>query len=211
MLKSKEDLFEQERDAIAAMLRGSHAFVEAKTYAQTQLYFRYKVYDSYVVNERLYSTFAFWYFPKYTPWKFLFDKGIQRLVEGGFIDYWLKVQTYCYNLVYKPRTDNGLLNPGTPTGLRLVGTVNGTQLLLVREGFLRCDAVELHVDLEAVGLDIDLDAVGLDVDLDAVGLDVDLDAVGLDVDLDAVGLDIDLDAVYMATTVPYVGVGWEMR
>lgn len=43
MLKRKEELFEQERDAVAAMLQGTHAFVEAKTYGQTQLYLKYKV------------------------------------------------------------------------------------------------------------------------------------------------------------------------
>lgn len=43
MLKRKEDLFEQERDAVAAMLQGTHAFVDAKSYGQIQLYLKYKV------------------------------------------------------------------------------------------------------------------------------------------------------------------------
>ncbi|KAK4323038.1 hypothetical protein Pmani_006222 [Petrolisthes manimaculis] len=43
MLKRKEDLFEQEKDAVAAMLQGTHTFVDAKAYGQFQLYIKYKV------------------------------------------------------------------------------------------------------------------------------------------------------------------------
>lgn len=43
MLKSREDLFQQEGDAVAAMLQGTHAFVDAKLYGQIQLYLKYKV------------------------------------------------------------------------------------------------------------------------------------------------------------------------
>ncbi|KAK3877272.1 hypothetical protein Pcinc_018007 [Petrolisthes cinctipes] len=42
MLKRKEDLFELEKDAVAAMLQGTHTFVDAKAYGQFQLYMKYK-------------------------------------------------------------------------------------------------------------------------------------------------------------------------
>ncbi|KAG7174213.1 putative variant ionotropic glutamate receptor-like 1 [Homarus americanus] len=79
-LGKKLDLLPQKDDTLAAMLAGTPAVFGGAVTRKVILGVHHKVFPSHVS----------WIFPKYTPWKYKFDQGIQRLVEADFIQYWIK-------------------------------------------------------------------------------------------------------------------------
>ncbi|XP_071516177.1 uncharacterized protein [Panulirus ornatus] len=89
-LYEKLDFFPVQDDAVAAMLVGSHALLDTVMYGQVVLRSRHQAAKWYMVREQLLPSYTSWYFPKHTPWKDKFDQGIQRLVEAGLCQHWLK-------------------------------------------------------------------------------------------------------------------------
>ncbi|XP_071552924.1 glutamate receptor ionotropic, delta-2-like [Panulirus ornatus] len=91
-LERKLDVFPEDDDAVASMLDGTHAFVHGAINGYIRLGVRYKVFNFYEVGERMLPGYLSWYFPKYVPWKYKFDQGIQAVLEAGLFEHWLKVE-----------------------------------------------------------------------------------------------------------------------
>ncbi|XP_068208570.1 ionotropic receptor 21a-like [Palaemon carinicauda] len=92
ILGDRLELDEEIDGGVAPMLRGTHAFIESYSYSKILLVVDYQTKNAYMLREQLYPGHLCWYFQKNTAWKYKFDDGIQRLVEAGLIDRWLKMK-----------------------------------------------------------------------------------------------------------------------
>ncbi|XP_071517380.1 ionotropic receptor 21a-like [Panulirus ornatus] len=91
-LYTKLDLLPLEEEAAASMLAGTHALVHTTAYVITRLTGHYKVFNWYLVKEQFQQSYISWCFPKHTPWKYKFDQDLQRMVGGGLVQHWFKVE-----------------------------------------------------------------------------------------------------------------------
>ncbi|MCL4130514.1 UNVERIFIED_CONTAM: hypothetical protein GTU68_022538 [Idotea baltica] len=74
--------------AVKMVLEGTHAHIETYSYLKL-LYADFGVADRvYFMKEQVYNGNLAFFFPKRTPWKPIFDSGIQRMIEAGLIAKW---------------------------------------------------------------------------------------------------------------------------
>ncbi|XP_047499539.1 ionotropic receptor 21a-like [Penaeus chinensis] len=92
-LGERLDLYSTDDESMYPVLNGTHAYIESYSYSVVYIFDRYKVKNAYMLREQLYPGHLCWYFQKNTAWKYKFDEAIQRLVESGLIEYWLKIKT----------------------------------------------------------------------------------------------------------------------
>ncbi|XP_066964513.1 ionotropic receptor 21a-like [Macrobrachium rosenbergii] len=92
-LGKKLDLWPEIKDAVALVLRGTHALIDSYSYSKILFVVDFEEKNTYMLREQIYPGHLCWYFPKNTAWKHKFDYGIQRLVEAGLIARWIKLKT----------------------------------------------------------------------------------------------------------------------
>ena len=89
MVPNNESLpYDGEEGCVKLVLSGTHAHTE--TYSYIKLLFNALGHDSktYTLKEQLYSGYLSFLIHKHSPWKYKFDIGIQRLLEGGLVEKW---------------------------------------------------------------------------------------------------------------------------
>ncbi|XP_047480208.1 uncharacterized protein LOC125032866 [Penaeus chinensis] len=80
--------FYGQEDCAAHVLGGRNAHIE--TYAYLQLtYADMELLDNvYFMTAQIYEGNLAFFYRKHTPWRRVLDKGLQRLVEAGFVAHW---------------------------------------------------------------------------------------------------------------------------
>ncbi|XP_042208159.1 glutamate receptor ionotropic, delta-2-like [Homarus americanus] len=89
----KLDLSLLYKDVVQLMADGTHAYMELYSYNRIVAKTVYKVNNTYMLKEQLYSSYLAWHFQKNTAWKYKFDQNIRRLAEAGLVRHWHKETT----------------------------------------------------------------------------------------------------------------------
>ncbi|KAF2363625.1 Ionotropic glutamate receptor [Trinorchestia longiramus] len=95
-LGDKMDLFTKNENnlgyyyyGIRMVAEGTHALTETSSYLRLLMARKWNSTEGYYfLKEQIYSGSLAFFFQKYTPWKYKFDKGLQNLLETGLLNKW---------------------------------------------------------------------------------------------------------------------------
>lgn len=77
-----------QEDCAELVLKGKNAHIETLAYLQITYADMELTERVYFMREQIYEGNLAFFYRKHTPWRHLFDAGMRRLIEGGFVPKW---------------------------------------------------------------------------------------------------------------------------